>query len=155
MTKKELALGTVNLSDIAREVVADLRSKDPDRNVNVSIADNVVAKGDNGLIKQVLGYLMENAWKFTRKVKDAKIEFGTMVKGKDNVYFVKDNGAGFDNKYSDKLFSAFQRLHTEEEFAGPGLGLYTAKKIIEKHGGDIWAEAEEDKGAAFYFTINV
>jgi light-regulated signal transduction histidine kinase (bacteriophytochrome) len=155
ITKKELALDTADLSNIARGLMDELRSKEPDRKVNVSIPDGIVVKGDPELLKEALRALIENAWKFTRKTNNAKIEFGTKKENKKDVHFIKDNGVGFDMKYSDKLFNAFQRLSVEEAFAGPGLGLFAAKKIIEKHGGNIWTEAEENKGATFYFTINV
>ncbi len=155
ITKKELAINTVNLSDIAKELVNELKSKEPERDIEFCMTDEILVKGDHELLKEVMNNLLCNAFKFTSKVEHARIELGTTVKNRENIYFIKDNGAGFDKKYADKLFGAFQRLHTETEFAGCGLGLFAVQKIIQKHGGRTWAEGQENKGACFYFTIGV
>ena len=112
--------------------------------------------GDSHLIRAVLENLIGNAWKFTGKVPQPRIEFGTLGE-KDNqqVFFVRDNGVGFDMKYAGKLFGAFQRLHSMSEFPGTGIGLATVKRIIHRHGGQIWAESEPGKGATFYFTLPI
>jgi light-regulated signal transduction histidine kinase (bacteriophytochrome) len=110
-------------------------------------------EGDSSLIEQVLVNLISNAFKFTRKREDARIEIGCREDNGERVYFVKDNGAGFDMRYADKLFGVFQRLHTTTQFEGTGVGLSIVKRIVERHGGRIWAEAAIDQGAGFYFTL--
>jgi light-regulated signal transduction histidine kinase (bacteriophytochrome) len=97
--------------------------------------------------------LLDNAWKFTGRIADPRIEFGTAIMDGENVYYIRDNGAGFDMAYADKLFGAFQRLHSTDEFPGTGIGLATVKRIINRHGGRVWAESEMQKGATFYFTL--
>ena len=119
--------------------------------VDFVIKPDIAAKGDLTLLKVVIENLLGNAWKYSSKVDHpVTIEFGMT---EDNVYFIRDNGAGFDTKYADKLFGVFQRLHSEKEFEGTGIGLVTVQRIIERHGGKIWAKSELGKGATFYFTL--
>jgi light-regulated signal transduction histidine kinase (bacteriophytochrome) len=119
----------------------------------VAVESNLSIKGDKGLVSMLLTNLLGNAWKFTSRVKKAGIGFGhEMVDGK-MAFFVRDNGAGFDMAYADKLFGVFQRLHTVDEFEGTGIGLATVQRIAKRHGGRVWAEGAVDKGATFYFTL--
>ncbi|MGZ5623319.1 MAG: sensor histidine kinase [Methylobacter sp.] len=153
ITRSELKREDINLSAIAVEVIDELRRQDPERTVQCTIQPDIMAWGDARLLRIVLDNLLGNAWKFTGKRADAKIEFGMYKKDNEAVYFVRDNGAGFDMAYAEKLFGAFQRLHDSSEFAGTGIGLATAQRVIHKHGGHICAESEVDKGATFYFTL--
>ena len=111
------------------------------------------ARGDERLLRVVLHNLLTNAWKFTARKQLAHVEFGMRQAGNSLAYYVKDDGAGFDMKYADKLFGAFQRLHGVKEFAGTGIGLATVQRIVQRHGGLVWAEGEIDKGATFFFTL--
>jgi signal transduction histidine kinase len=154
----ELKCVSVDLSSFAKEIAGDLQRTQPLRKTEFIIADNITAQGDAAMLRAVIGNLLENAWKFTGKRIDARIEFGMLDCGSRNeefeiVYFVKDSGAGFDQAYAGKLFTAFQRLHTVEDFPGLGIGLTTVQRIIHRHGGRIWAEGEPGKGATFYFTL--
>jgi len=153
ITRLELKREDINLSAIAGEVIDELRRQEPERNVQSVIQPDVTAWGDARLLRIVLDNLLGNAWKFTGKRPDARIEFGGRKQDGDQIYFIRDNGAGFDMAYAEKLFGAFQRLHETSEFPGTGIGLATAQRIIHKHGGRIWAEGEVEKGAAFYFTL--
>lgn len=144
---------TVNLSEIAHQVVHDLESADPQRIVGVNIEDGLTTHGDAHLLNIVLTNLLDNAWKFSSKRERAEISFGKTRSNGETNYFVRDNGAGFDMAYAGKLFRAFQRLHTSREFEGTGVGLATVQRIINRHGGRVWAEAVVDGGATFYFTI--
>ena len=119
-----------------------------------SIADDLEDIADSRLISIALENLMSNAWKFTAKQSEALIEFGSAMEGSKKVYFIRDNGAGFDMTYMDKLFAPFQRLHTIDEYPGTGIGLATVRRIIHRHGGKVWAEGKTGKGATFYFSIN-
>jgi light-regulated signal transduction histidine kinase (bacteriophytochrome) len=143
-----------NLSTIAQHIARELQQTDTKRIVDFSITPNVIARSDPRLIKVVLENLFSNAWKFTSKQNLARIEFGVSEDHSDEpVYFVRDNGAGFDMSYVNKLFGAFQRLHTTSEFPGIGIGLAIVQRIISRHGGRVWAEGEENKGATFFFTL--
>ncbi len=153
VTRSELRRGTVNLSDIATIVAADLRQTEPERRATFIIAPSVIATGDKRLVKVVLENLLGNAWKYTQKNEEAVIEFGSTVVGGEKAFFVRDNGVGFDMAHAGKLFGAFQRLHSQEEFSGHGIGLATVQRIIDRHGGRVWAHAEVGKGATFYFTL--
>lgn len=153
LTRGELNRVSTNLSDIASEVIKTLSESDPDRHVDVSIAENMMDEADPHFMEIVFTNLLNNAWKFTSKKEKAQIEFGRMEKDGKKIYYIKDNGAGFDMNYSVKLFQPFQRLHTAEEFPGTGIGLATVYRIIKKHGGEIWAEGKVDEGATFYFTL--
>jgi light-regulated signal transduction histidine kinase (bacteriophytochrome) len=144
----------VDLSAMAREIAVKLQAQNTDqRFVEWDISINLIASGDAPLIKIVLENLLSNAFKFTSQRDRAHIQVGmTRVSG-EPVYFVRDNGAGFDMAYVNKLFAPFQRLHGAREFPGTGIGLATVKRIISRHGGRIWAEAAVDQGATFYFTL--
>ena len=152
LNRSEMISEFVNMSTIALDILADLHQRHPEREVEVSVADGLVVKADRRLISILLENLLGNAWKFTAKTKRAHIEFG-IEPGKSPTFFVRDNGAGFDMAYADKLFGAFQRLHTEGEFPGTGIGLATVKRIIHRHNGEVWAAGEVNLGATFYFTL--
>jgi PAS domain S-box-containing protein len=141
---------TVDLSGIVEEFVTELRERDPDRHVDYDIAPGLVASGEPNLLQAVLENLLGNAWKFTRKTPGARIAFGVSPEGE---FFVRDNGAGFDMAYGNKLFGAFQRLHASEEFEGTGIGLATVARIVHRHGGSIRAEGTIGAGASFYFVL--
>jgi PAS domain S-box-containing protein len=143
----------VDLSRMASEVVAGIRQADREREVDFVIAPQVLAEGDPTLLRIVLHNLLSNAWKFTQKRALARIEFGTAVQEGGRVFFVRDDGVGFDMAYADKLFGAFQRLHGVAEFAGTGIGLVTVQRIVQRHGGRAWAEGALGRGATFYFTL--
>ena len=147
--KKEPA----DLSALATVVGGELRKAHPDRDVEIIVQPTVTATADPRLVRILLENLVGNAWKFTSKTEHAKIEFGARDDAGERVYFVRDNGAGFDMSYADKLFGAFQRLHSDKEFAGTGIGLATVHRIVVRHGGRIWAEAAVGKGATFHFTL--
>jgi PAS domain S-box-containing protein len=153
VTRRELTHDQVNLSAIATDIANELKRSQSERNVEFIIADNATAEGDSHLLRIVLQNLLDNAWKFTGSRESAHVEFGIKKDTDQQVFFVRDNGVGFDMAYRDKLFGAFQRLHSVNEFPGTGIGLATVQRIIHRHGGRIWAEAEPDKGAAFYFTL--
>lgn len=149
----EMHIGKVNLSEIAQAIITDLQKQYPERKVAVTIKPDLVARGDPEMIRIALENLLSNAWKFTGKTPDAHIEFGETRQSGERVYFVKDNGAGFEMAYAGRLFAPFQRLHTEAEFPGTGIGLAIVRRIIGRHGGRVWAEGEVGKGATFYFTL--
>ena len=153
VTRSEMRREVINLSELAHAVVTELQKRDPASTVSVQIEDGLVMRGDKRLLRIVLDNLLGNAWKFTSKREQPEIVFGQEQKGGETVYFVRDNGAGFDMIYADKLFGAFQRLHTADEFEGTGIGLATVLRIINRHGGRVWAEGIIDEGATFYFTL--
>lgn len=153
ISRAELNREQVNLSEIARAVAAGLKEAQPERPVSFIIAERAIAEGDPQLLRQVLHNLLENAWKFTSKHEHATIEFGLTRQRGEVVYFVRDDGAGFDMTYADKLFGVFQRLHSTIEFEGTGVGLALVHRIVRRHGGRVWAEGELEKGATFYFTL--
>jgi len=143
----------VDLSVLAREVIEQMRLAEPERRVGITVAEGVTVTGDATLLRSVMENLLGNAWKYTRKKEQPIIEFGTTEQGGRQVYYVRDNGAGFDMAYADKLFGVFQRLHKAEEFEGTGVGLATVQRIIHRHGGEVWAEAKVNEGAIFYFSL--
>ncbi|MEL7563146.1 ATP-binding protein [Dehalogenimonas sp. 4OHTPN] len=155
VTRTEFKLETVDLTSLGFEITNELAAAEPDREVAVSIAPGINVSGDRHLLRVLLHNLLENAWKFTRKTPDARIEFGRAFTDEGVVYSVMDNGAGFDMKYADKLFSPFQRLHAVSEFPGTGVGLAIARRVVSRHRGRIWAQAEPGKGAAVYFTLDI
>jgi light-regulated signal transduction histidine kinase (bacteriophytochrome) len=153
ITQTDLRRERVDLSGIARATATRLRSSQTQRDVEFVVADGLTSSGDSRLLEIVLDNLLGNAWKFTGKRDKARIEFGCSRHGGQPVFFVRDNGAGFDKSYASKLFGVFQRLHGHNEFEGTGIGLATAQRIVRRHGGRIWAEGEVDRGATFYFTL--
>lgn len=154
LSRKSLIIGTVHPADIVRGVLDDLRNEQAGRAVDIVIQDLPPCRADPDMLKQVFINLISNALKFTRKCKEARVEIGSFKKEGHTVYFVRDNGTGFDMRYSPKLFNVFQRLHPVKEYEGTGLGLAIVQRIIHRHGGDVWADAEIDKGATFFFTID-
>lgn len=153
LTRSEICASSVNLSAIAQTVVRELQAGDRHRQVKIAIGQNIIAYGDPRLLQIVLENLLGNAWKYTLEHRQPQIEFGTKAENNESVYFVRDNGAGFDMAYADKLFAPFQRLHSATEFEGTGIGLATVQRIIHRHGGRVWAEAAIDRGATFYFSL--
>ena len=151
--RQQLKLQTTNLNEIIGRILADCEPAIKARKIEWRIGDLPEAECDQGLIKQVFTNLISNAIKYTRLHETAVIEIGQTVMDEDFVITVRDNGAGFDMKHADKLFGAFQRLHRQSEFEGTGIGLATVRRIIQRHGGRIWAEGEVEKGAAFHFTL--
>jgi PAS domain S-box-containing protein len=152
--RQELIRETVNLSEFAQEIVSQLQSASPRRTVTFTIAPSLMAEGDRTLLRLMLENLLGNAWKFTGNRPDAHIEFGAEIHGTEPVFFVRDNGAGFDMRHADRLFGPFQRLHDGHDFPGTGVGLATVQRIIHRHGGRIWAESAVGRGATFRFAFN-
>lgn len=150
----EMKCEKVNLSIIARETTNDLTVNEPLRKAHIIIEDNLTVEGDPFMLRRILENLLRNSWKFTSNKETTTIEFGSLQMDKIVVYYVKDNGAGFNMEYKEKLFLPFSRLHTIEEFPGSGIGLAIAKRIVERHNGRIWAESKPGEGATFYFTLN-
>jgi PAS domain S-box-containing protein len=153
LSRAELERQPVDLSSLAAEVTAELRAAEPRRNVETIIAPGLTGRGDPRLLRLVLENLLENAWKFTRQRDDARVEFGAMEADGQRAFFVRDNGAGFDTAYAHKMFGAFQRLHSQSEFEGSGIGLATVQRIIHRHGGRVWARGVVGQGAVFHFTL--
>jgi len=154
VTRAEIHREAVNLSALAETTAEELRKRDPARKAQFVIAEGLVATGDPQLLGVALTNLFDNAWKFTSKHKRARIEFGASRQQRGQpVYFVRDDGAGFDMAYADKLFGAFQRLHGMDEFSGTGIGLASVQRIVHRHGGRVWAEGAVEQGATFYFTV--
>jgi PAS domain S-box-containing protein len=152
-TRREMQSSLVDLSALARAIAREFQQQDPGRDVTFVIAEGLTVHGDATLLQSALENLLGNAWKFTAKHRAATIEFGQTRRNGKTVYFVRDDGAGFDMAYADKLFSPFQRLHQQREFAGTGIGLATVQRIIRRHGGQVWAEGAVEQGATFYFTL--
>ena len=153
LSRADMRRQPVSLSDLAREVAHGLRETTPGRAVEFRIAEGVTATGDPALLQVALSNLLANAWKFTAKGAESIIEFGVRQPDGHAIYFVRDNGTGFDMAYADKLFKPFQRLHAMREFPGTGIGLATVERVIRRHGGRVWAEAAPGQGATFYFTL--
>ena len=153
VTRVEMQCDVVDLSALADTVATELQQSQPDRQAEFIISPGLIAKGDTHLIRLALENLIGNAWKFTRKRPSTRIEFSCIKDSERTVYFVRDNGVGFDMAYADKLFSGFQRLHSPADYEGTGIGLTTVKRIIDRHGGTIWAESIIEQGATFYFTL--
>jgi two-component system NtrC family sensor kinase len=151
--RAELRRDRIDLSSIARVVAEELKKNDPDRQVILCIQDQLLAEADSRLMRVAFENLIGNAWKFTVKVSEPRIEVGANQTGEDTVFFVRDNGAGFDMQHAENLFRPFQRLHSESDFPGTGIGLATVHRIIDRHGGRIWAESAVGQGTSLYFTI--
>jgi light-regulated signal transduction histidine kinase (bacteriophytochrome) len=154
VTRSDLNIEKLDLSEMARKIVSDFASDQPERNAKVTIAPHMTANGDKNLLSLVLQNLLGNAWKYSSKTSEPRIEMGLVEHNGKQAYFVRDNGVGFDMAYANKLFQPFQRLHKATEFAGTGIGLATVQRIIRRHGGEVWAEAKVGEGATFYFTLN-
>jgi PAS domain S-box-containing protein len=154
VTRTELKPESVDLAKLARSTVSELQRGEPGRSIEVAIADAMPASGDPRMLGIVLDNLIGNAWKFTSKKTGARIEVGVRDENGQRVFFVRDNGAGFDSAYREKLFGVFQRLHSANDYPGTGIGLATVLRIVERHGGRVWAEGEVDRGATFYFTLS-
>lgn len=152
--RKEIRREKVDLSSMCRDIIEELKKNETQRQVVVTIAKGLTAEADPALMFAAMENFLENAWKYTSQKQAAEISVGSFVENGEEVFFVKDNGAGFDMLYSDKLFGAFQRLHNANDFPGTGIGLVTIKRILERHGGRVWAQGEEGKGATFYFTFS-
>jgi signal transduction histidine kinase/ligand-binding sensor domain-containing protein len=151
--RAEMNFQQINLSEIVQEIADELVESQPERQIKFIIQEGIKVQGDGHLLRILLENLLSNAWKFTSKHANARIEFGVEQQDGKEVYFIRDDGAGFDMNYAGKIFGAFQRLHTDTEFPGTGIGLATVQRIIHRHGGKVWAEGEAEKGATFYFTI--
>ena len=149
----ELNPGPTDLGALAREIVAELREQQPGRNLDVRIAEGLVADVDPDFIRIALANLLSNAVKFTGNQTAPRIEFASEMRDGDVVYYVRDNGAGFDMMYADRVFRPFERLHSQDEFPGTGIGLATVQRVIRRHGGRIWADAAIGRGATFFFTL--
>jgi light-regulated signal transduction histidine kinase (bacteriophytochrome) len=152
VSRAELKPQGVDITSLTEGLAAELRESEPNREVEFVIKPNLQADGDERLLRVALDNLLRNAWKFTSKQPRAKIEVG-MIREPESAFFVRDNGAGFDMVYATRLFGVFQRLHTANEFPGTGVGLATVQRIINRHGGRIWADAKLNQGATFYFTL--
>ena len=149
----DMTIERVNLSAITESIVSQLREAEPDRGVDVTVAPDVIGRGDKRLLEIVLRNLLHNAWKFSSNETQPRIEFNSMHSDGERVYYVRDNGAGFDMAYVDNLFGIFQRLHARTEYEGNGIGLATVERLVGRHGGRVWAEGLEGEGATFYFTV--
>jgi len=153
LSRTEMHRQSLDISALARSIAGDLQKAQPERQIELRIEKGLKTTADPGLLRVVLENLLSNAWKFTSKRASARIEFGIARDNGTPAYFVRDDGAGFDPAYADRLFGAFQRLHATTEFAGTGIGLATVQRIVHRHGGRIWAESAVDRGATFYFTM--
>lgn len=153
VTRTDLRDQDVDLSEVAELVVSRLQEGQPNRRMEVKIRPGVVVTGDGQLLKIALENLLQNAWKFTGKQSEPRIEFGVTQTSGEPTYFIRDNGAGFEMTYAARLFGPFQRLHSQQEFPGNGIGLATVQRIIHRHGGKVWAEGLVGQGATFYFTL--
>ena len=154
ISRQETVYTQTDLSDMARASVRELAAAHPGRTVKAKIQDGLKARVDQRLMSVALGNLLSNAYKYSQKRDDPQVEFGAFEKDGERVYFVKDNGEGFDMQYAHKLFTPFKRLHSDKEFTGTGVGLAIVQRAIKRHGGKIWAEGEKGKGATFYFTLS-
>lgn len=153
VTRAELSIRAVNLSEMARDIAASLEKHQPHPQAQWQIDEGITVQADRALVQIAMQNLLENAWKFTSKTEHPLIRVGTEEREGQTICFVADNGVGFDMAYADRLFGAFQRLHHESEFAGTGIGLATVQRIFRRHGGSIWAKAKPDQGATFFFSL--
>jgi light-regulated signal transduction histidine kinase (bacteriophytochrome) len=153
VVRAELNLAPIDLTALAEEVSREIREREPNRSVEFVIDSGMRVLGDQALLRAALANLVGNAWKFTSKCAGARIEIGEQTDECETIFFVRDNGAGFDMKHAEKLFTVFERLHRQDEFPGAGVGLATVQRIISEHGGRIWAEGRPNQGATFFFTL--
>jgi light-regulated signal transduction histidine kinase (bacteriophytochrome) len=154
LTRQEMTLEKIDLGRLAVEVFRELDSVETEREIVFTVGNNLTANADDRLMRVALANLFSNAIKFTRKMPQAKIEFNAFIENGEKIFFIRDNGAGFDMRYAHKLFAAFERLHSTSEFEGNGIGLATVQRIINRHGGRLWAEGAINQGATFYFTVD-
>ena len=154
VTRSEMNYEEVNLSELVKKIAAELAAAEPGRKIELKIAPNITANGDRNLLRLALNNLLGNAWKFSSKVASPRIEMGITERNGKRAYFIRDNGAGFDMAYVDKLFKPFQRLHAASMFPGTGIGLATVQRIVRRHGGEVWAESKPGEGATFYFMLS-
>lgn len=154
LSRVEIKYETVNLSELARSIATDLKEASPERKADFHIQEQMTVRADPNLMQVALVNLLGNAWKYSKNKEYTLIEFGRTIKDQMEIFHIKDNGVGFDMKYVDKLFGAFQRLHSVTEFEGTGIGLATVQRIIRRHHGNVWAESKENTGTTFYFTLN-
>jgi light-regulated signal transduction histidine kinase (bacteriophytochrome) len=159
-SRQPLTRGPVDLNALVRRIVADLQAREPHRVVSVDVGDLPACEGDASLLEQVLINLLSNAFKFTRRQAEPRVTVGSYMapvpgqpEATECVYFVRDNGAGFDMRHAGKLFGVFQRMHTQEQFEGTGVGLSIVQRVLQRHGGRIWAEGEPERGATFHFVL--
>jgi len=152
ITRRELKLQTINISAIAREIANNLTELNSSRKIQWNIQENMLDNGDEQLLRLLMQNLIDNAWKFTRDKDETKIDIGQSCTDNNCIYYVRDNGVGFDTQYVDKIFMPFQRLHADK-FEGTGIGLATVQRIIQRHGGKVWAETLPGTGTTFYFTL--
>ncbi len=153
VSRQEIQRSTINLSKLAEDFIGELMESDPERKVMISIQPSMIISGDEKLIKMALQNMLRNSWKFSSKTPDAHIEMGSFSKDNESIFFVRDNGAGFDMKFAEKLFEPFKRLHSDKDFPGTGIGLAIVERVIKRHGGRIWAQGSPGKGATFFFTL--
>jgi light-regulated signal transduction histidine kinase (bacteriophytochrome) len=153
LSRTELRPEPVDLAAVAQAILVQLRREQPNRSIELVAPAEIPVFGDARLLRIVLDNLLGNAWKYTRHCTHARIELGQTTQAEGPVYFVRDNGAGFNMAYADKLFAVFQRLHAVDEFEGTGIGLATVQRIVHRHHGSVWAEGEVGSGATFYFTL--
>ena len=152
LSRSEMQRADIDLSAITQQIATELERGEPNRTVEFAITPGISANGDERLLRVVIDNLLRNAWKFTKKQPNARIEFGWQD-GDSKVYFIRDNGVGFDMQYAGKLFGVFQRLHSATEFGGSGVGLAIVQRVINRHGGKVWVDAKVNAGATFYFTL--
>ncbi len=155
LSRSEMKKVNINLSKTAKAIVKELAFNYPERHVNFICVDDVFVFADEALIRTALCNLLNNAWKYTNKRELACVELGMIEKDGNSIYFVRDDGVGFNMKYVDKLFIPFQRLHSKSDFEGDGIGLATVSRIVKRHGGEIWVNSAEGKGSIFYFTLGL
>ncbi|HSI71237.1 MAG TPA: ATP-binding protein [Gillisia sp.] len=153
LSKQDIFRGTIDMKEIVENIVADQVKLEPKRKIDISIQELPKVEGDKNMLKQLIFNLVSNAFKYTGKKENVNIEIGSYSLNAEQVFYVKDNGAGFDPRYYDKLFGVFQRLHSSMEFEGTGVGLAIVQKIATKHGGEVWAEGKVGEGACFYFSL--
>lgn len=153
VSRRPLRRQPVDLSRLVSEITAELQQTRPQRKAHFKVQQGLIVTGDQSLLRIVLENLLDNAWKYTSTREYAEIEFGAKVRDGEQMYYVRDNGVGFDMRHAGKLFTAFQRLHSDSEFEGTGIGLATVARVVSRHGGGVWAESEPGMGATFYFSI--